>query len=340
MLHHFLGRFAAFVWSVALVAGPAVTAAAEGSSNDTETGAEARPPTRELAVLAASDPSLVGPIIQPEDNLPSRVLAIVGGEEITLGHVLVEIMAEDVMAQLGQLPLEKVFAEVFSTLVEDAALAASLKEVPLSLQMHEDNLRRFRLATHHAGLVQQSHTANEGQIKAAYDAEYAEMAPEKEYNASHILVERLEEAVAIISDLSNGAEFETLAQEHSIGPSGPSGGSLGWFGPGRMVPAFEKAVSMLEPGQTSPPIETEFGWHVIQLNDARIPNVPTYEEIRETLKEQIEKEAYHKALSDLISSVPTEINDLDRIDFSILQDPLRAFEQDDDEIALGADTGD
>ena len=76
---------------------------------------------------------------------------------------------------------------------------------------------------------------------------------------------------------------------HSTGPSGPSGGELGWFGPGMMVPPFEEAVMAMEVGAVSEPVETQFGWHVITLNDTRSQAAPPLDEVREELAEEIRR---------------------------------------------------
>jgi peptidyl-prolyl cis-trans isomerase C len=107
--------------------------------------------------------------------------------------------------------------------------------------------------------------------------------PVEEFNASHILVETEEEAQALIDALGEGADFAELAAENSIGPSGPNGGQLGWFTAGMMVPEFEVAVFELEAGEVSAPVQTQFGWHVILLNETREQAPPTLEDVRAEL---------------------------------------------------------
>ncbi len=88
-------------------------------------------------------------------------------------------------------------------------------------------------------------------------------------HAFHILVKTEEEAKQIVSDLNSGANFTRLAQMKSICPSAKRGGDLGWFGRGKMVKEFENAAFALRSGQTSSPVKTEFGWHVIKVAEAR-----------------------------------------------------------------------
>ena len=103
-------------------------------------------------------------------------------------------------------------------------------------------------------------------------------------------MEQVPSALEILKSLELGKEFSTLAQEKSTGPSGSNGGQLGWFGSGQMVPEFETAVMVLEIGMVSQPVQTQFGWHVIKLNDRRLKPVPTLEEMKPELIQQLSQE--------------------------------------------------
>ena len=111
-----------------------------------------------------------------------------------------------------------------------------------------------------------------------------------------------EEANAIVGELAGGADFPALAAEKSTGPSGPNGGSLGWFGKGMMVPAFEEAVIALEKGEVSAPVQTQFGWHVIILNDERTAEAPTLEEVREEIAGNLRRDAVTAHVDDLVGA--------------------------------------
>ncbi len=89
----------------------------------------------------------------------------------------------------------------------------------------------------------------------------------KRVNASHILVKTEQEANVALYDVTHDKSFEEIAQKVSLCPSGKKGGSLGWFGKGQMVVEFEKAAFTLEKGAVSKPIKTQFGWHIIKVND-------------------------------------------------------------------------
>lgn len=134
-------------------------------------------------------------------------------------------------------------------------------------------------------------------------AEYAEQiagAPTQQYKARHILVDSQGTATDLISELDDGADFAELAEQHSTGPSGPSGGDLGWFAPNQMVKSFSDAVVALDDGEyTSEPVQTQFGWHVILREDSREAEPPTLESVRDVIKQRIEQ----RKLQDYIANL-------------------------------------
>ena len=130
--------------------------------------------------------------------------------------------------------------------------------------------------------------ATEEELQALYDEQIGGSSP-MEFKARHILVETQSEAIDIIAQLDDGADFVELAKEKSTGPSGPSGGDLGWFPPDRMVAEFSQAVQAMENGEHSEtPVQTQFGWHVILREDSRESVPPPFESVRDTLKQQVE----------------------------------------------------
>ncbi len=132
-------------------------------------------------------------------------------------------------------------------------------------------------------------------------------AGEGEIRASHILVESKEDAEDIIAKLDDGADFAELAKEYSIGPSAPNGGSLGFFGKGVMVPEFEDAAFALDVGQISPPVESQFGWHVIKRDSDVIPLDEARDSIESSLKQEKESSALQVYMSQLRKSAEIAI---------------------------------
>ena len=126
-------------------------------------------------------------------------------------------------------------------------------------------------------------------IKAEYDKAKAG-APDKEYHARHILVEKEEDAKAIITKLKGGAKFEELAKQSKDPGSAAQGGDLGWTDPGRFVPEFGKAMTALKVGAiTDTPVKTQYGYHVIKLEETRPLTIPPLEQVKQQVAEQLQQ---------------------------------------------------
>jgi peptidyl-prolyl cis-trans isomerase C len=145
----------------------------------------------------------------------------------------------------------------------------------------------------------QKNPVDEATLKQEYDALKAHVNG-KEYKASHILVGSEAEAEAIIAKLNKGADFAQLAKQQSLDSSKDNGGDLGWFQTESMVQPFADAVKALQKGQfTTTPVQTEYGWHVIQLVDTRNVQPPSFDSVKEQLREA----AQHRQLSSLINQL-------------------------------------
>ena len=140
----------------------------------------------------------------------------------------------------------------------------------------------------------------EESLKNSYQNYIADVTSREEIKASHILLDTEEDAILIIKQLNNGENFEELAKIKSKGPSGPSGGDLGWFARGQMVPAFEKQAFSLAPEEISQnPVQTQFGWHVIKVFEKRIPEAPSFESIKVNLIQDNERRLISKRIQEL-----------------------------------------
>lgn len=136
-------------------------------------------------------------------------------------------------------------------------------------------------------------------IQAAYDKQVTSMGS-SEYQASHILAKTEDDAKAVIKKLQDGGDFAELAKKHSIGPSAPKGGSLGWFGADQMVPPFSQAVIALENEKYSQePVKTQFGWHVIYRESSRPKTPPPLESVKKKLQATLQKEKIEQYLAKL-----------------------------------------
>ncbi|MBA2409426.1 MAG: peptidylprolyl isomerase [Gammaproteobacteria bacterium] len=140
------------------------------------------------------------------------------------------------------------------------------------------------------------------ELKAEYKKQLAQLSS-REYKARHILTATEEEAQAAIKKLDGGADFATVSKQESTDPSAPQGGDLGWFAPEAMVPPFAQAITRMEKGTyTKQPVQTQFGWHVIMLEDTRELEPPTYAEVEERLSGILSD----RALQDYIKSLREE----------------------------------
>lgn len=140
----------------------------------------------------------------------------------------------------------------------------------------------------------------EENLKASYNNFIADETSREEIKASHILMDTESEAIDVINMLNDGDDFAELAKNKSTGPSGPSGGDLGWFKRGQMVPPFEKAAFSLNKNEiTQRPVQTQFGWHVIKIFDKRIPETPSYENMKSKLIQDLERKIVSKKIQDL-----------------------------------------
>lgn len=260
-----------------------------------------------LALAAASAFSVAA----EEPASPETVVATINGQDITLGHMIVAFAS--LPEQYQQYPSEILFKGILDQLVQQTALAQSFQggvpaRVTISLENEERSLKAGEVVeTVMAGAV------TDEALQAAYDAQYSAGSAGEEYDASHILVETEEEASAIVEDLKNGADFAETAKAKSTGPSGPSGGALGWFGVGQMVPEFETAVIALEKGAVSAPVQTQFGWHVIKLNDKRAIEAPTLEEVRGELALDIQRAAVEAHIETLVNAANVDRKDVSGI---------------------------
>jgi peptidyl-prolyl cis-trans isomerase C len=154
-----------------------------------------------------------------------------------------------------------------------------------------------------------NHPITDEELKAKYDSEIGKLANEKEYKARHILVKTEEEAKKVIADLEKGADFQALAKKLSTDPSSAkNGGDLDWFTADRMVQPFADAVAALEKGQyTKQPVKTQFGWHVILLDDSRPLTPPPFDAVKDQLRPLLQREKVQTMLENLRKSAKVEI---------------------------------
>ena len=250
---------------------------------------------------------LLSSSLAAQDRNLSTVVATVGETELTLGHML------DVKRQLPDqyqsLDDNTLFNGIIEQLIQQELLASSMTKDPSWLAIAMQNQRRNILSSVVINELR-TNAVTERALLAAYTAKFPVGSGEQEYKASHILVETEQKARELLALLDGGADFSGLATEHSTGPSGPRGGDLGWFGKGQMVAPFEKAVMGMEAGTYTGPVQTQFGYHLIFLNDRRETSSPAFEDVRSELEVEIQNAAVEEHLRGLMATanviMPTE----------------------------------
>ncbi|WGI22022.1 peptidylprolyl isomerase [Amylibacter sp. IMCC11727] len=226
----------------------------------------------------------------------NTVVATVNGKDITVGHVIA--LVDRLPQNVQQLPDDQLFNGVVDQLIQQSLLTADTSEESLAVRLAVENEVRALLASKALDKVEAAAVTDEA-VEKTYQDEFGNAKGDVEYNAAHILVETEDEAKALIETLNEGTDFAELAKEKSTGPSGPNGGDLGWFGLGRMVPEFEQAVVAMNVGDVSAPVQTEFGWHVIKLNEKRELPKPTLEEVRSQIETTLQRSAVSNHLEKL-----------------------------------------
>ena len=231
-----------------------------------------------------------------EPNL-NTIVATVNDTTLTVGHVLdIKRRLPDQYQNVGS---DILFTNIVDQLVQQQILASSFKKDPEWVSITMENERRNILSTIIIDDISEKAVSDEI-LKTTYLQKYDKNKAGKEYKASHILVDTMEKAEGLVRLLESGASFGELAKEYSIGPSGPGGGDLGWFKKGQMVKPFETAVLDMEIGTYSRPVQTQFGFHLIQLDGRRKILPPKFEDVRGNLEIELQNLAIDTYLRELM----------------------------------------
>lgn len=241
------------------------------------------------------------------------VIATVNGAKI---HKSMLAAAQQLLPQqYQQIPLEQIYPALVDTVIDMKLSAADAR----AKRLHETEDFKVLMVRIEDQMLQRTvlqqvidAAMTDEALKTRYDAMVKDAGSSAEVHARHILVKTEDEAKKIIEDLQGGADFEATAKEKSTGPSGPNGGDLGFFGKGQMVPEFEKAAFALEKGKiTDAPVKTQFGWHIIKVDDRRKSEPPPFESVKQKLQAEISREAGAGYVSGLRKKAKIERFDLD-----------------------------
>jgi len=260
----------------------------------------------------ATPPSSGAPASSP---LPpsNTIVARVDGAELHLSDV--EAAQQNLPRQAQKLPLDQIYPILLDRLVDGALINEAGRKEHLD---QDPDLQR-RLKRYEDRLVQEAYlnraikdAETEDRLKARYQTFVKEKAGHEEVHALHILVKTDAEAKSVIAELDKGADFTTLAKKYSIDPGAGSGGDLGYFGHDDMVKEFADAAFALPAGQyTKTPVKTEFGWHVIKVEDHRVSTPPSFDEARQEVSQLVAHDVVDAKLKELRGSAKIETFGLD-----------------------------
>lgn len=240
-----------------------------------------------------------------QDQNADSVVAKVNDQDITLGQMIV--MRQSLQPQSTEGMTEQaIWDMMLDQLIKQTAVAETASEdMNAAVRAQMELQRRNMLANAAIQAVAEIEPTDE-EIRAAYDEMFAQAEPVTEYSAAHILVGSEDEAKAIKAELDGGADFGEQAEEHSTDNSGPNKGDLGWFTPDQMVEPFGNAVQELEKDQVSDPIETQFGWHIIKLNDTRLREAPALEVIQDQLAQMVRRDKVEAEIERIVGDANIE----------------------------------
>ncbi|MGL4490501.1 MAG: peptidylprolyl isomerase [Rhizobiaceae bacterium] len=227
----------------------------------------------------------------------SKVVATVGGEPVTEADIALAQKSMD--PQIAKLPEDQRRLAALAALVDIRVVAMKARQV--KFDQSEEFKQQIALMTERAlhdafFKAEVVDKVTDADVRARYDKEIAAMPPQNEVRARHILVKTEEEAKDIIKKLDGGAKFEDLAKEKSSDGSAGEGGDLGYFGAGQMVPEFEKQAFTIAVGQyTKEPVKTQFGFHVIKVEDKRAKQPPAFDQVSAQVRDVVLRERYVEA---------------------------------------------
>lgn len=255
-----------------------------------------------FAVLAVLGALAINPAFAEDKSA-----AMVNGVSISQSRIDLRVKAATAQGQADSPELRKAIKDDMinlEVLAQEAVKAGMDKNSDVQLQI--ELARQQVLVGAFVQDYMKSHPVGEEQLRQEYDKRKAKLG-DKEYSVRHILVETEAEARDIIAQLGKKAKFETLAKKSKDTGSAAQGGSLGWAPPINYVAPFADALLTLKKGEyTREPVQTQFGWHVIKLDDVRDMKVPPFEEVKPQLQQNQQQQMVKKLIEDLRAKAKIE----------------------------------
>ena len=248
---------------------------------------------------------------KPDVN-DDTVVAIVNGHEIKISEV--RMATDDIMGQLPDLPPKLRYPFVVEFLVERHLLA----QLAVKEGIADTDEYKRRLALYQAKALRDAYffqkirpSVTDEEIKAAYDAESAKVAQTERVRARHILLGSEKEANDILARLKAGEKFEDLAKKYSLDGSKDYGGDLGYFTAPEMVAEFSKAAFALKVGEISQPVKTDFGWHIIKLEDRKLGAAQPFDQVKSAIRNVLLRKKVQEKMDELRKTAKVEVLDPD-----------------------------
>jgi peptidyl-prolyl cis-trans isomerase C len=241
-----------------------------------------------------------------------KIVAIVNGHEIKISEV--QMATDDIIGQLPDLPPKLRYPFVVEFLVERHLLA----QLAVKEGVAETAEYKRRLALYQAKALRDAYffqkirpQVTEEEIKAAYDQESAKVSQTERVRARHILLASEKEAADIAARLKAGEKFPALAKKYSLDGSKDYGGDLGYFTAPEMVAEFSKAAFALKVGETSAPVKTDFGWHIIKVEDRKLGAAQPYDQVKSALRNVLLRKKVQETMDELRKTAKVEVLDED-----------------------------
>jgi peptidyl-prolyl cis-trans isomerase C len=285
------------------VALAALACAAHAQTTDAPATPAAPAPAATPAPAAPAQAALAATAAKPDP-----VVAKVNGSEIHLSDV------QDAVAQLPEeyrnMPPQMLFPMLLDQMIDRKAVVMLARKeglqndpkVQKQIAHAEDATLQNALFSRDIGPQ-----VAEAKIKERYDATVGNKAGEEEVHARHILVANEADAKSIIEELKKGGDFAALAKAHSTDPGAAQGGDLGFFKKGDMLPEFSAAAFALKPGEiTQTPVHTQYGWHVIKLEERRTAPPPTFEQAHDQIRQEMIQEGVKKVVAEARAGLAIE----------------------------------
>ena len=249
---------------------------------------------------------------QEEAPKDEKVIAVVNGHEIRVSEV--QMATDDIIGQLPDLPPKLRYPFVVEYLIERHLLA----QLAVKEGIADTDEYKRRLALYQAKALRDAYffqkirpQVTEEEIRKVYDDEAVKLQQTERVRARHILVGTEQEAKDILGRLAKGEKFEDLAKQFSLDGSKDYGGDLGYFTQAEMVPEFSKATFTLKVGETSQPIKTDFGWHIIRLEDKKQGAAQPFDQVKSAIRNVLLRRKVGETMEAIRKTAKVEILDED-----------------------------